>query len=92
MNVDGFTVFWLLTALIISGTVMLSLANWSGFTQMRMAYCPAPKTCTCETPGTRLRASLKLVECLPFRCRLWLGGSAGFPLEECGRGPQAAPA
>ena len=34
----GLTVFWALTALTISGMVMLSLASWSGLTQIRMAY------------------------------------------------------
>ena len=49
------------TALMISGTVMFSFASWSGFTQIRMAYWPAPKTVTWEIPGTWLRASLKLM-------------------------------
>src|SRR6266404_4610011 len=55
------TAFWLLMALMISGTVILSLASWSGFTQILMAYCPAPKTVTEETPTTRLRGSLKFI-------------------------------
>ena len=38
----------------ISGTVMLSLANWSGLTQKRMAYWPAPNTVTLAMPGTRV--------------------------------------
>ena len=47
----GFTVFCAWIALTISGTVMPSFANWSGFTQSRIAYWPAPKTCTLPMPG-----------------------------------------
>jgi hypothetical protein len=28
---------------------------------MRIAYCPAPKICTCDMPVTRLSASLRLM-------------------------------
>jgi hypothetical protein len=35
---------------MISGTVIWSFANWSGLTQKRMAYCPAPKMVTLAMP------------------------------------------
>ena len=47
----GFTVFCALMALSISVTVMPSLASWSGRTQKRIAYWPAPKICTWPMPG-----------------------------------------
>ena len=56
----GLTVFCCCTALTISGTVMSSLASWSGLTQMRMAYWPAPKTSTLAMPGTRVNWSLQV--------------------------------
>ena len=46
---------------MISGTVMLNLASWSGLTQIRIAYWPAPKTVTLAMPGTRVSASLRLM-------------------------------
>src|SRR5438045_4176292 len=36
---------------MMSGTVMPSLASWSGFTHNRIAYWPAPKTCTLPIHG-----------------------------------------
>jgi len=48
-------------ALTISGIVTLSLASWSGLTQKRMAYCPAPKTLTLAIPFTRVIWSLMLI-------------------------------
>ena len=36
------------------------LANWSGRTQKRIAYWPAPKICTWPIPGTRVMGSLML--------------------------------
>ncbi len=41
-------------AVTISGTVMASLANWSGLTQSRMAYWPAPKIWTLPMPYERV--------------------------------------
>ena len=46
---------------MISGTVMRRFASLSGFTQQRIAYCPAPKIDTDATPGTRVRASFRLI-------------------------------
>ncbi len=46
---------------MISGTVIPRLASWSGFTQQRMAYWPAPKIDTDATPGTRVSSSFKLM-------------------------------
>ena len=46
---------------MISGTVMFSLASWSGFTQIRIAYWPAPKTVTLAMPCTRVSWSLMLM-------------------------------
>ena len=40
----GFTLFWVCSACMICGTVTCSFASWSGFTQQRMAYWPAPNT------------------------------------------------
>ena len=40
---------------------MLSLASWSGFTQKRMEYWPAPKIVTLAIPGTRVIWSLMLM-------------------------------
>jgi len=40
---------------------MLSFASWSGFTQNRMAYWPAPKTVTLAIPGTRVIWSFRLI-------------------------------
>ena len=57
----GFTVFWALTAFMISGMVMFSLASWSGLTQIRMAYWPAPKTVTLAIPLIRVIWSLMLM-------------------------------
>jgi hypothetical protein len=57
----GLTVFCFLIASTISGTVMFNLASWSGFTHRRMAYCPAPKTVTLATPGTRVIWSFRLM-------------------------------
>ncbi len=57
----GFTLFWALMALMISGMVMLSLASWSGLTQNRMAYWPAPNTVTLAIPFTRVIWSLMLM-------------------------------
>ena len=41
-------------AVTISGTVIRSFANWSGFTHSRMAYWPAPKIWIWPTPFTRV--------------------------------------
>ena len=57
----GFTVFCCRMAFTISGIVMLSLASWSGFTQNRMAYWPAPNTVTLAIPGTRVIWSFRLM-------------------------------
>jgi hypothetical protein len=57
----GFTLFCALMALTISGIVTLSLASWSGFTQKRMAYWPAPNTLTLAIPRTRVIWSLMLM-------------------------------
>ncbi len=57
----GLTRFWFWMASAICGMVMFSLANWSGFTQMRMAYLPAPNTVTLAMPGTRVIWSLILM-------------------------------
>ena len=46
----GLTLFCVCSAVTICGTVTPSLASWSGLTQTRSAYWPAPKTCTRETP------------------------------------------
>ena len=57
----GLTVFWLLMAEMTSLAVILSLANWSGLTQKRIAYWPAPKTFTFEMPLTRVIWSTRLM-------------------------------
>ncbi len=46
---------------MISLVVMFSFASWSGRTQKRIAYCPAPKIVTCPIPGTRVIGSLMLM-------------------------------
>src|ERR1043166_4060795 len=46
----GLTVFCVLMAETISGTVRFSFASRSGFTHSRMAYWPEPKTWTWPTP------------------------------------------
>jgi hypothetical protein len=55
------TVFWLWIAWMTSPTVMLSFASWSGLTQYRIAYWPAPKTAALAMPGTRVSWSLMLM-------------------------------
>ena len=57
----GFTVFCAWMALTTSATVMPSFASWSGLSQTRMAYCPAPKTCVWPIPGKREIGSFKLM-------------------------------
>ena len=57
----GLTLFCALTALVISVTVTPRFASVSGFTQMRMAYGPAPKIWTCDTPWIRVNAYCRLI-------------------------------
>ena len=53
--------FWACTALTISGTVIANLASWSGLTHSRIAYWPAPNTCTWPIPGERVTESTRLI-------------------------------
>ena len=51
--------FWLWIAVVTSVTVSPRRASWSGFTQKRMAYCPAPNTAVLPIPGTSSVAHLE---------------------------------
>jgi KUP system potassium uptake protein len=46
---------------VVPLTVMFNLASWSGLTQKRIAYWPAPNTWILETPFTRVSGSTRLM-------------------------------